>query len=78
MKKIVTTKNIELLDITNLGVELNNAELKKTIELFTYLRERLNHNLNKANVDDIMSTQRTWQLQGALEFITNCLKTLKK
>ena len=78
MKKIVTTKNIELLDITNLGVELNKAELKKTIELFTYLRERLNHNLNKANVDDIMSTQRTWQLQGALEFITNCLKTLKK
>ena len=78
MKKIVTTKNIELLDITNLGVELNNAELKKTIELFTYLRERLNHNLNKANVDDIMNTQRTWQLQGALEFITNCLKTLKK
>ena len=78
MKKIVNTKDIEILDITDFGVEFTDAELKKTIEFFTYLRNRLDQNLKKHQTDIMKDKKKSWITYGALQFITNCLRELKK
>ena len=78
MKKIVNTRDIEILDITDFGVEFTDAELKKTIEFFTYLRNRLDQNLKKHQVYIVKDKEKSWTTYGALQFITNCLRELKK
>ena len=78
MKKIVNTRDIEILDITDFGVEFTDAELKKTIEFFTYLRDRLDQNLKKHQSDTMKDKEKSWITYGAFQFVTNCLKELKK
>ena len=78
MKKIVNTRDIEILDITDFGVEFTDAELKKTIEFFTYLRNRLDQNLKKHQTDIMKDKEKSWTTYGAFQFVTNCLRELKK
>ena len=68
----------ELLKVGDLGVDLSKEELKKLIEVFTYLRDRLDHALKKHQVDIMKDQEKSWATYGAFKFVSNCLRVLKE